>query len=123
MGDYVVRARVADTDNLSFTYAYADFKVTPVHVTFTNLKQRGWMVGTPVDQTPDPICTVTPAWVLPIYEYAAQGSEDWSAEKPTAVGSYRVRVRAANETDYSFEIQYADFSIVGGLGDIFSDYV
>ena len=125
VGTHWVRVRVADARNYTANdLAPVSFEIDVRTVTFADLVQRDWMQGTPTEATPDPTCTVTPSWVVPKYEYGtSRDGDDWSTAKPTAVGSYWVRASAPDETNYVYEPAYAEFKIVKGLGNLYTDYV
>ena len=83
-------------------------------VTFSGLTLADWEYkATPV---PEPICTVTPDWVTPTYDYQLQvgatpTADNWTAARPTAAGAYWVRVSAPDVTNYSFTPLTATFRI------------
>ena len=125
-GTYYVRVRTTDEVNYEATpkSLVASFAISPVAVTFSNLRIRDWLYGTPDTDTPSPKCTVSPAWVDKVYEYAdSADAETWSTTKPTAVGIHYLRVRAPDDQNYSYEAQVVPFKIVNGLGATFTDYV
>ena len=71
-------------------------------VTLADLALAGWSYGARDAELPQPTCTVTPAGVAVVYEYAAAAdSETWSTTRPTAVGTYWVRVRVSDAKNYS----------------------
>ena len=125
-GSYYVRVRTADEVNYEATpkSLKSPFTVSPVSVTFSDLRIRDWLYGTPEADTPKPKCTISPSWVAPVYEYAdAADAETWSYAKPTAAGTHYLRVRAPDDENYSYVPQVVSFKIVKGLGGIFTDYV
>ena len=124
VGTHEVRARLTDDENFDCAPVTATFGILKASVVFSDLRIRNWMVGTPPEETPNPTCTVVPAWVTPVYEYKVAGDGgEWSFEKPTELGQYLVRVGAENTDDYDFDYVEFPFSIFGGHGDVFVDYV
>ena len=125
-GAHWVRARLADTKNFIANSAKASYAVSPAAVTFKDLFQKDWMEGTPDEETPPPRCTVTPSWVVPKYQYAATEDApetDWSDTKPTALGTWAIRVIAPDQENYTYTPATASFAIVKGRGGTFVDYV
>ena len=125
-GTYWVRVRTADEVNYRATpkTLKSSFEVEKVSVTFSNLRIRDWLYGTPEASTPSPKCDVSPDWVEKVYEYAdAEDAAEWSHDKPTAAGTHWVRVRAPDEKNYAYTPEKTSFKIVKGLGSIFTDYV
>ena len=125
-GTHWVRARLADTKNFVANSAKTSYTVSPVAVTFKDLFQKDWMEGTPDEETPRPRCTVTPAWVQPKYQYAATEDapeEDWLDTKPTALGTWAIRILAPDAKNYTYTPATASFAIVKGRGGTFVDYV
>ena len=141
-GDYLVRARSVETKNFDCAERTAEFTVAKLGVTFTDFLMRDWMEGLPPEETPEPSAVATSATgaaVEPLFEYGLKGAcnEDglpgelgddlaagqWSQVKPTEAGKYVVRVRAPDFDNYVFTMLYADFSIIKGLANLFTDYV
>lgn len=127
-GAYWVRISPPDDHNYSYDKTsdnrFAQFNLKKCQVTFSDLRQRDWMLGTPVEETPKATCTVTPPWVKPVYEYAdSKTSDSWSEDKPTELGSYWVRVSAPDADNYEYTSIFSEFKIIKGLGNIFTDYV
>ena len=87
-------------------------------VTFADLAMASWSYTARSAERPEPTCTVTPAWVVPVFEYAAATAptpeaipeENWG-KKPSDVGSYYVRARIADTKNYEGETVYAKFEI------------
>ena len=124
VGSYWVRARVPDTKNYVGETAYANFAISKVKVTFTDLFQKDWMQGTPDEATPRPRCTVDPSWVVAKYQYATNETDTvWSDAKPTELGTWAIRVIAPDEKNYDSTPITATFEIVKGRGGTFVDYV
>ena len=123
VGTYWVRVRAPNDGNYSYEPKFAQFAISKVHVTFSNLKQRDWMFGTPDDDTPKPTCTVIPSWVEPKYEYEDDDG-NWGDKKPTTIGPHLVRVGPPDFENYEFDgYAPAAFKIVKGLGNLYTDYV
>ena len=141
-GDYLVRARSADTNNFACAEKTAAFAIAKLEVTFSDFLMRDWMEGLPPEETPEPSVAVSSATgtpVEPVFEYGLKGkcNEDglpgelgddlaagqWSQVKPTEAGKYVVRVRAPDFDNYAFTMQYLDFSVIKGLANLFTDYV
>ena len=126
-GSYLVRARIADEWNFSCAAVTSAFEIVKCEVAFSDLYQRSWMAGTPEEDVPQPSCLVTPPWVTPVYQWKAAGGDgewtDWSEAKPTELGSYEMRVGAPDADNYAFAYATAEFSIFGGRGDLYTDYV
>ena len=132
-GGYELRVGAPTDGNYEFDYATTAFAITKAQVTFSNVKQKDWMYGTPDEATPRPIFTIAPEkfrWEV-VFEYKArtkdkgedEGEEGWSGELPKEVGSYWLRLRMPDRDNYDYAYAYAAFRIVNGLGDKFVDYV
>ena len=135
-GTYELRVRLPDETNYEFAAGgdpgLVTFTIAKAQITFSDVKQKDWMYGTPDEATPRPIFTIMPEKFR--YEVVAeykkrdegQGMSDedgWSTELPKEVGSYWLRLRMPNRDDYDYEYAYAEFRVVNGLGDKFVDYV
>ena len=129
-GAYTVRVRVPDETNFTGDPLTATFDVAKCPVTFTELKLRDWMFGTPEEETPNPSCVVDPPWVTPVYTYATQAVDSvewiWSDAKPTTLGTHKLRVAPPDFDDYVYTAeseQETTFKIIKGLGNVFTDYI
>ena len=138
-GDYIATNAGVYTATVTLKdgFKWPDGTKNPVTVTMTinkavvtidSLWQKSWMYGTPEEAVPKPRCVTNfPDEALIEYTYGPDTGPEGEYDDPNvpvAVGDYRVRAKVLDSDNLiGGAVANAAFSIIGGLGKQFSDYV
>lgn len=111
VGDYTVKATVAETANYLGGTATADFAITKASITPV-VSIEDWMYG---EDAKAPILAdgSNPGGGKVTFEYSKRGEEKWSQDAPTNAGDYTVKATITAAGNYKGGSATADFAIAG----------
>ncbi len=111
VGDYTVKATIAETANYLGGTATADFAITKASITPV-VSIEGWTYG---EDAKAPVLAdgSNPGGGKVTFEYSKKGEGKWSEDAPINAGDYTVKVTIAAAGNYKGGSATADFTVAG----------
>ncbi|MBQ3265057.1 MAG: dockerin type I repeat-containing protein [Ruminococcus sp.] len=106
-GEYVVSAKIAETDNYNAAICSADFTIAKADIT-PSVTIEGWTYG---EEANEPEVTGNTGEGEVTYTYAVKDSDEFTEEVPTDAGEYTVKAVIAESANYNGGECTADFTI------------
>ena len=107
VGEYTIKATVAETANYAGGTASADFAITKAAIK-PAVTIKGWTYG---DKANTPTVTGAPEGAKVTIEYFTKGSDKALEAAPTNAGEYTVKATVAETANYAGGTAAADFAI------------
>ena len=114
VGDYSITVTLTDKNNYKWNTTgnssdiTLNYKILKTTVTLSGLS-AGWTYDNPQEPTVTVSHEFAKQYVT--FLYSADGGSTWSTEKPTAVGTYKVKATIAETSNYTADDREADFTI------------
>ena len=116
-GDYTIKATIAATTNYEAAVDSTHFTISKANITPT-VTLEGWTFGATAN-TPE--VTGNTGNGAETFTYKAEGSDAFTSEVPTAVGTHTVKVTIAETTNYNGGEATSTFTIVNRTLDAAKD--